>query len=89
MSKLTELPMPLHNLDDQELAALRQAYAHKHSELATWRGNPEACAICESLCRKNLLRYHRTVQRADGQRFTVYRITREGRLELFPDSHHD
>lgn len=78
--------MRLHDLDPNQLAALRQAYAHQQGEIAALKGDKEAWSTLEVLARKGLLHFHR-VQHAASYKATayVYRITKEGRLELHPE----
>lgn len=83
----------LHDLDHDELRCLRLAYEHPKGEVAAMtrhRGHnlPRlAFAICESLARRSLLKFHHVHHDAGADtKAYVYRITREGRAELYPET---
>lgn len=78
--------MSLHDLSADERRCLRQAYDDNRGEVAAVARQKDAWATLESLARKNLLHYHRTAQAAGGLTAHVYRITKEGRLELHQEA---
>lgn len=77
----------VHDLSETERQALASAYRDRNGDIGAASDNKDAWATLEALCRKGLLHFHRVVhQTVLERRIYVYRLTREGRLELYPET---